>query len=86
MDTTTIAVLVRGGAGRTSGLPLVGATIKAMNKGFILLFASIFSLIGSYIPVLLGESFIGGWSILGGLVGGLFGIWLAVWISKRYGY
>ena len=57
-----------------------------MNKGLILVFATIFSLIGSYIPVLLGESMIGGWSILGGLVGGLFGIWLGAWVSKRYGY
>ena len=57
-----------------------------MSKGFILLFASIFSAIGSYIPVLLGENMLGGWSILGGLIGGLFGVWLAVWVSKRYGY
>lgn len=56
-----------------------------MNKGLIILFATIFSLIGSYIPVLLGDSFIGLWSILGGMVGGLFGIWLAVQVSKRYG-
>ena len=23
--------------------------------------------------------------ILGGFIGGIFGIWLAVWVSKRYG-
>lgn len=57
-----------------------------MNKGLILLFATIFSIIGSYIPVLLGESMLSGWSILGGMVGGLFGIWLGAWASKRYGY
>lgn len=55
-----------------------------MNKGFVIFCITIFSTIGSYIPVLLGESILGGWSILGGLVGGVFGIWLAVWLSKRY--
>jgi hypothetical protein len=57
-----------------------------MNKGAILLFATIFSIVGSYIPVLLGEGFFSVWSVLGGMVGGLFGIWLALWIVKRYGY
>lgn len=57
-----------------------------MNKGLILLFVAIFSIIGSYIPILLGESMLSGWSILGGMVGGLFGIWLGAWASKRYGY
>jgi hypothetical protein len=57
-----------------------------MNKGLILLFVTIFSVVGSYVPVLLGESMLSGWSILGGFIGGLFGIWLAVWVSKRYGY
>lgn len=57
-------------------------------KGLILLFVTIFSTVGSYVPVLLGDDggFLSGWSILGGLVGGIFGIWLAVWVSKRYGY
>lgn len=54
-------------------------------KGLILLFVTIFSTIGSYIPVLFGESMLGGWSILGGLIGGLFGIWLAVRVAKQYG-
>lgn len=54
-------------------------------KGLILIFVTVFSAIGSYIPVLLGEGdFFSIWSILGGLIGGLFGIWLAVWVSKRY--
>ena len=26
-----------------------------------------------------------GWSILGGLLGGFFGIWLGVYVSKRWG-
>ena len=57
-----------------------------MNKTLILVFVTVFSLIGSYIPVLLGDhDMLSGWSILGGFVGGIFGIWLAVWVSKRYG-
>lgn len=56
-------------------------------KGLILLFVTIFSTIGAYVPVLLGDDggLLSGWSILGGFVGGIFGIWLAVWVSKRYG-
>lgn len=43
------------------------------------------STLGAYVPVVLGESFFGGWSILGGFVGGLVGIWIGTWVSKRYG-
>ena len=47
--------------------------------------AAIFGFIGSYIPVLLGDhDLLGGWSILGGVIGGLFGIWVGVKLSKRY--
>jgi hypothetical protein len=57
-----------------------------MNKRLILLFAGIFGFIGSYVPVLLGDhDLLGGWSILGGLIGGLFGIWLGAAASKRWG-
>lgn len=57
-----------------------------MNKKFLLLFATIFGLIGGYLPVLLGDNDpFSGWSILGGLIGGLFGIWLGVVVSKRWG-
>lgn len=57
-----------------------------MNKTMILAFSTVFSFIGSYIPVLFGDAnFLDGWSILGGFIGGIFGIWLAVWVSKRYG-
>lgn len=57
-----------------------------MNKRLILFFASVFGLIGSYIPVLLGDNdFFSGWSILGGLIGGFVGIWLGVFVSKRWG-
>lgn len=54
-------------------------------KGLILLFVTVFSTIGAYTPVLLGDhDILSGWSILGGFIGGIFGIWLAVWVSKRY--
>ena len=57
-----------------------------MNKRTILLFASVFGFIGAYVPVLFGDNdMLSGWSILGGLVGGLFGIWLGVAASKRWG-
>lgn len=59
--------------------------MKYMNKSLILFFATIFSLLGSYVPVLLGETALGGWSILGGFIGGLFGIWLGVFVSRRWG-
>jgi hypothetical protein len=49
-----------------------------MSKGYIYLCLGIGSTIGSYLPVLFGSSFISGWSILGGIVGGIAGIWLGV--------
>ena len=57
-----------------------------MNKKAILFFAMLFSTIGGYLPVLFGDTnFLDGWSILGGLIGGLFGIWAGVVILKRWG-
>jgi hypothetical protein len=57
-----------------------------MNKQMLMLFAIIFSALGGYLPVLLGDhDLFGGWSILGGFLGGLFGIWLGVVILKRWG-
>lgn len=58
---------------------------KVMNKKVILFFAMLVSFIGSYIPVWLGGSFFGGWSILGSMIGGFVGIWLGVVLSKRFG-
>jgi len=56
-----------------------------MNKRTIYLFAGIFGFLGAYVPVLLGiDDGFGGWSILGGLIGGLLGIWLAVVVQKRF--
>lgn len=56
-----------------------------MNKKTIVFMMVLCSGIGSYIPVLLGDSsLLDGWSILGGVVGGFIGIWLGASISKRY--
>jgi hypothetical protein len=56
-----------------------------MNKKILLLCATVFGLAGGYVPVLFGDSDFDAWSILGGLVGGLLGIWLGVVVSKRWG-
>jgi len=56
-----------------------------MNKKVLLFFALVFSTVGAYIPVLFGDSLLDGWSILGGLIGGLFGVWLGVVVSKQWG-
>ena len=32
--------------------------------------------VGGYIPVLFGADALGGWSILGSTIGGIFGIWV----------
>lgn len=56
-----------------------------MNKRTIMIGATAGMLIGGWVPTLFGANPLGGWSVLGGLVGGFFGIWLAVWLSKRYG-
>jgi len=57
-----------------------------MNRKTLIFFSLIFGAIGAYIPTLFGDTeLLDGWSILGGLVGGLFGIWLGVVVSKRWG-
>lgn len=60
-------------------------TTKSM-KGLTLICVTVFSTIGSLVPMLFGDNdLLGGWSIVGGLIGGLFGIWLAVFIYRRWG-
>jgi hypothetical protein len=57
-----------------------------VNKSTVLMSATVFGVLGSYIPVLFGDhDLLSGWSILGGMVGGFFGIWLAVWLGKQLG-
>lgn len=56
-----------------------------MNKHVIMFFTVVFSLAGSYLPMLLGESDIfSAWAILGGFVGGIIGIWLGIVVCKRF--
>lgn len=56
-----------------------------MTKFVMYLILTIAMAIGGYIPVLLGADALGGWSILGGLIGGLAGVWVYVKI-RRAGY
>jgi len=56
-----------------------------MNKNVIMFFTVVFSLVGSYAPVLFdGGDIFSPWTILGGFVGGIFGIWCGVKISQRF--
>ncbi|MCX6728284.1 MAG: hypothetical protein NTV39_00740 [Candidatus Saccharibacteria bacterium] len=56
-----------------------------MNKGVILLFATAGELAGSFAPMLFGDKdLFSAWGILGGLIGGIFGIWVGVVFSKRF--
>ena len=56
-----------------------------MNKRTVMVGATVGMIIGSYVPALFGASPFGGWSILGGMFGGFFGIWFVARLSKRYG-
>lgn len=57
-----------------------------MNKKFILASSTICGLVGAYVPVLFGDiDMLGGASILGGFIGGMFGVWVGAVLSKRVG-
>lgn len=56
-----------------------------MNKKVIMFFTILFSLAGSYLPVLFGSDIFSIWGIIGGVIGGFFGIWVGVLVSKRLG-
>ncbi len=48
--------------------------------------AAIGGAVGSYVPVLFGDTeLLDGWSVLGGVIGGIIGIWLGAKLYKRYG-
>ncbi len=56
-----------------------------MNKTLLITSATIFGILGGFVPYLWGDDNpFGGWGIFFGTVGGFFGIWLGVWISRRY--
>jgi hypothetical protein len=56
-----------------------------MNKTIIMFFTIAFGLAGNFFPYLVGESdLFSGWSILGGVFGGLFGIWIGVTVAKKF--
>lgn len=48
------------------------------TKSVVWVSVFIFSIIGGYIPVILGSSFFSPWSMLGNGVGGLVGIWIGL--------
>lgn len=53
-------------------------------KQVVILSATLFGAIGSYVPVLFGDNdILSGWSIVGGMIGGFFGIWAAVKLYNR---
>ena len=52
-----------------------------MDKKLIVLMAGVGGTVGGYLPVLLGAGTISGWSLLGGFVGGLVGIWVGAKLS-----
>lgn len=55
-----------------------------MNKYVIMFCLVIFELVGGYLPVLIFKvDMFSGWGILGGAIGGFFGIWVGVKISQR---
>jgi uncharacterized membrane protein YfcA len=57
-----------------------------MNKTIIIISLTVFSIVFNFIPYLWGDTNpFGGWAILTSTIGGLFGIWLGVWVSKRIG-
>jgi len=52
------------------------------TKSIVWISVFVFSIIGGYIPVLLGKSLLSPWSILGNGIGGLIGIWIGFKIGN----
>lgn len=56
-----------------------------MEKKIILFGAAVGGTVGAYLPSVFGDTdILSGWSLLGGFVGGIAGIWLGVKIAKRF--
>lgn len=53
-----------------------------MNKTLLYLFIFIGSGIGTYLPVIFGQSAFSAVSIIGGAIGGIMGIWAAIKFSN----
>jgi hypothetical protein len=54
-----------------------------MSKGLMMLSITICGGIGSYIPVILWHAGgLSGWSIIGGLIGSIAGIWVAFKLNE----
>ncbi len=52
-----------------------------MDKKLIVLMAGVGGTVGGYLPVLLGAGSLSGWSLLGGFIGGILGIFLGYKLS-----
>jgi len=55
-----------------------------MNKRIMWFSVTVFGLIGSYVPVLLGSGELSGWSIIGFMLGSLFGIWAGIKLNNYF--
>ena len=55
----------------------------SMNKSVLLMTSGFFGAVGGYLPVLFGSTGLSGWSLIGGFVGGIFGIWVGVKIGEN---
>lgn len=57
---------------------------EGMNKTVIMILMGVGMTVGGFVPWLLGDhDLMSGWAILGGLVGGVIGIWAGAKVSKR---
>lgn len=56
-----------------------------MEKKIIYIFIGVFGTIGAYLPVLFGQSALGGWSIMGGFIGSIVGVVVGVKVNNNAG-
>ena len=57
---------------------------EGMNKTVIMILMGVGMTVSGFVPWLLGDhDLMSGWAILGGLVGGVIGIWAGAKVSKR---
>lgn len=54
-----------------------------MEKKIIYIFIGVFGTLGAYLPVLVGASSFGGWSILGGFIGSIIGLIVGVKVNSN---